>query len=191
LAGAHSTDEVLDLMVNEATRLVGAKAAFIRLLQGGVGVPAAATASAAGFLAELKKINPAITVEEGKTGAGHVMATMKPLVFDDVAKAEIVPTHTRLLAKKHGFYGIVTIPLVVNSQSIGLFSVYDGSVRLFTDDEVSLLTAFADQAALALEKARLLNEAETERERADSLYRVSNLLAGAHDTDEVLDLIVN
>ena len=56
---------------------------------------------------------------------------------------------------------------------------------------MTLLTAFADQAALALEKARLLNEAETERERSDALYRVSNLLAGAHDTDEVLDLIVN
>jgi GAF domain-containing protein len=63
--------------------------------------------------------------------------------------------------------------------------------RRFTEDEVSLLAAFSDQAALSLEKARLLNEAETERERADSLYRVSNLLAGVHDTDEVLDLIVN
>ena len=51
---------------------------------------------------------------------------------------------------------------------------------------------------MALEKARLLNEAErekeraeTERERSDALYRISNRLAGAHDTDEVLDLIVN
>ena len=36
-----------------------------------------------------------------------------------------------------------------------------------------------------------LNEAEREKERSDALYQVSNRLAGVHDTDEVLDLIVN
>ena len=41
------------------------------------------------------------------------------------------------------------------------------------------------------EAEREKKRAETERERADSLYRISNLLAAAHDTDEVLDLIVN
>ncbi len=36
-----------------------------------------------------------------------------------------------------------------------------------------------------------MNEAETEIERLDSLYQVSNHQAGAHDTEEILDLIVN
>ena len=35
MANAHNTDEVLDLIVNEAVRLIGASAAFIRLLEGG------------------------------------------------------------------------------------------------------------------------------------------------------------
>jgi hypothetical protein len=35
VADAHNTDEVLDLIVNEAVRLIGASAAFIRLLEGG------------------------------------------------------------------------------------------------------------------------------------------------------------
>ena len=61
----------------------------------------------------------------------------------------------------------------------------DKRVRDFSGDEVSLLSA------LALEKARLLNEAQREKERSDALYRVSNLLAGAHETHEVLHLIVN
>ena len=72
-----------------------------------------------------------------------------------------------------------------------MLTLFDTRVRQFTEEEKSLLTAFADQASLALEKARLLNDAEREKERSEALYRVSNLLAGAHDTDEVLDLIVN
>ena len=58
-----------------------------------------------------------------------------------------------------------------------MLAVVDNRIRRFTEDEVSLLTAFADQASLALEKARLLNEAEREKERSDALYSVSSLLA--------------
>ena len=38
---------------------------------------------------------------------------------------------------------------------------------------------------------QLLAELQQERERSDALYQISNKLAGARDTDEVLDLIVN
>ncbi|MCH7841775.1 MAG: GAF domain-containing protein [Chloroflexi bacterium] len=190
LAGAHDTDEVLDLIVNEAARLVGAKAGFIRLWEGGIGVPTAATTSAADYLAEMKALNLAPTMED-KTGVGQVMATMKPLVVEDATTSDSTAPHVRILCEKHGFYGMAIVPMMVNGQPIGLLAVFDGSPRHFNDDEVSLLTAFADQASLALEKARLLKAAETERERADSLYRISNQLAGAHDTDEILDLIVN
>ncbi|MCI0830249.1 MAG: hypothetical protein J4N67_08940, partial [Chloroflexi bacterium] len=51
LAGAHDTDEILDLIVNEAARLVGAAAAYIRLRKGDVLVPSSTTKSAAAFLA--------------------------------------------------------------------------------------------------------------------------------------------
>ena len=113
------------------------------------------------------------------------------MVNEDIQQVEGLFPETVRLMKKYGIHGSAGIPLLVNDQPIGVLMVRDKRVRLFTDDEVSLLSAFADQAALALEKARLLKEAETERERADSLYQVSNLLAGAHDTDEVLRLIVD
>ena len=45
VAGVHDTDEVLNLIVNEATRLVGATGAWIRLLDGDDLVSSAATDS--------------------------------------------------------------------------------------------------------------------------------------------------
>ena len=190
LAGAHDTDEVLDLIVNEAARLLGASGAYIRLLEGTALVPSASTDSLIAYVADNAKAQPTVAVESG-LGAGHVMATKNPAVLDDATVDESVRPEIRLIIKKHGFHGAALVPLVANDRSIGVLSVMDKRIRHFTDDEVSLLTAFADQAALALEKARLLNEAEREKERSEALYQVSNRLAGVHDTDEVLDLIVN
>ena len=182
LAGAHDTDEVLDLIVNEAARLVNVPYMIVRLLEGGVLVARAATKAAAAFAAEA----PVQPVEFATDAAGHAMSTKEPIHSEELIPPEII-----LRLREYGFYGTGVIPLLAEGRSIGTLSVADWRPRLLTDDETALLSAFADQASLAIEKARMLNEAETERERADSLYRVSNLLAGAHDTDEVLDLIVN
>ena len=171
--------------------MVDGYAAFIRLLDGGILVPSAATESAAGYLAGVAEVSPALGVGQQDTISGRVLATQKPLVIEYAATSGSTVPQNVALAEKYGLHGLVSVPLIANDRFVGVLHVFDNRIRLFTEDEVSLLTAFADQAYLALEKARLLNEAETERERSDSLYRVSNLLAGAHDTDEVMGLIVN
>ena len=187
VAAAHDTGEVLDLIVNEATRLVGAHGAYIRMLEGDLLVPAATTESATAYSDRMIKDLQGIGVGIGATG--RAMASKKPVVREDIFSLR-TPEVERSNAES-GLHGVAAIPLVANDRSIGVLAVIDTRERLISDDEVSLLSAFADQAAFALEKARLLHEAETERERADSLYRISILLAGARDTDEVLDLIVN
>ena len=198
VAGAHDTDDVLDLIVNEAARLVGAFSAYLTLLDDGVLVPSAATKSAAGLLAYVAEMRPNLTVETGTTIVGHAMATKKPVNIEDVQSSDLPFADTaasvafaHVLAKKFGFHGTTAVPLLANDRSIGVLVLLETRVRRFTENEISLLTAFANQASLALEKARMLNEAEREKERSDALYRVSNLLAGAHETDEVLDLIIN
>ncbi len=165
LAGAHQTDEVLDLIVNEAARLVGASAAYMWLLEGDILVPSAVTETAAAYLDATFVNNPGLAVVEGVTPSGHVMATKKPIDVEDMTGKGILTSAQRLLAQEHGFHGATAVPLLANDKSIGVLVVNDKRVRRFTDDEVSLLTAFADQASLALEKARLLAEAEKEKER--------------------------
>ena len=52
-AAVHDTDEVLDLIVNESDRLLGAASAEIRLLEGDFLVPGRTTSSGADFYAEM------------------------------------------------------------------------------------------------------------------------------------------
>jgi signal transduction histidine kinase len=64
----------------------------------------------------------------------------------------------------------MAVPLVVGDDVYGSLAFYYQRQRELTDDEVVLATTFADQAALAIENARLYNQAEQlavvrERER--------------------------
>jgi len=172
--------------VNEAARLVGADAAFIRLLEGGLMVPKAATETAAKFVIEL----PSTAVIGVGTGpSGHVMATKKPMVWEDAEVGEFVTEDLRALVKKNGFRGAVSLPLLADGSAKGVLTLFDSNIRRFNEDEVSLLTAFADQASLALEKARFLSESEAREQRAIQLYEVTTQLASNHDLDSVLNLI--
>ena len=65
VAAAHDTDEVLDLIVNEAARLVDARAAYIRLLVEEGLILAAATES------WVLGASNAYKVEEGGNPFGH------------------------------------------------------------------------------------------------------------------------
>ena len=191
VAAAHDTDEVLGLIVNEAARLVGAPSAFVALVEEGKLTPRASTENAADYLAEIVEAQPMLNIETGTSVMGHMLATRTPHVYEDTQEDELATAAGRVLAKKYGMHGGVLVPLLANDIPIGALAIMDKRIRRFTEDEVCLLMAFADQASLALDKARLLNEAERENERSDAHYRVSNLLAGAHHTDEVLNRIVN
>ena len=180
VAAAHDTDEVLDLIVNEAARLLGASGSFLMFPDEGELVAGAATESAATFVDGITEVRPKIAATAEASPISRVMVTKEPWTTEDAQVDEKVTPLGRLFMRKTGFRGFTAVPLLANGQSLGVLSVMDTRFRRFTEDEISILAAFADQAALALEKARLLNEAETERERADSLYRVSNLLAGTH-----------
>ena len=64
----------------------------------------------------------------------------------------------RELAKRFGHRTILAVPLVRDGEALGGILVRRTEARPFEDKHVSLLATFADQAAIAIENARLVNE---------------------------------
>jgi signal transduction histidine kinase len=62
-----------------------------------------------------------------------------------------------------GDRAVLCVPLAVKGQVLGVLSLGDGAVREFIPEEVTLLQAFADQAAIALQNANLYAESQTQR----------------------------
>jgi PAS domain S-box-containing protein len=156
LAAVHDPEEVLTVIVNEAARLVGAEAAGLRLIEGDDLVVGARTESAAGVMAR-----PRLRV--GESLSGVIVAAGAPLVVEDLAEdTRYDPAHKRV-ALEQGFRGFAGVPLCAHGRVIGTLNVFTKGARHFLPDEVALLSALADQASLAIDKARLLREAEEGR----------------------------
>ena len=81
---------------------------------------------------------------------------------------------------------ILAVPLTVKEQVIGALGLVDVSGRVFTEDDVRLAQAFADQAAVALENARLYADAERRRVEAETLSGLVRTITATLDPASVL-----
>ncbi|HEY3064310.1 MAG TPA: GAF domain-containing protein [Methylomirabilota bacterium] len=71
---------------------------------------------------------------------------------------------------------LLAVPLVVQDRLFGVLAVGDTRGRVFDTEQVRLAQAFADQAAIALENARLFREGDRRRREAEALARVAQTL---------------
>jgi PAS domain S-box-containing protein len=81
----------------------------------------------------------------------------------------VLTTDLRQSLAESGHHAVLAVPLTVKGQIIGVLSITDSAVRMFSEAEVALLQTFADQAALALENARLFEDARAARDFLQSI----------------------
>ena len=82
------------------------------------------------------------------------------------------------------------VPLVGGDRTLGLLGLYHRRDRAWPEDEVALLQAFADQAAVAIQNARLYNSVADQAARMRSIQDLSARLNGLTDVRAIAEAIV-
>jgi signal transduction histidine kinase len=157
----RSLDEILAYIVAQAGRLLGTEAGAIYRLDAKTGK----------FIVQASQGLPEQYVQEmqiptGQGAVGMAVQQRRPVVVNRMA--DLVPpdfmddpvrrTHVEWLV--HRFESVIAVPLVIKDEIYGGIVLYFGYKRDLARDEVELVVAFSDQAALAIENARLRNQAE-------------------------------
>jgi GAF domain-containing protein len=89
----------------------------------------------------------------GEGIAGIVAQQNKPICVLDVKEESRYLNSD--IAKKEGLCSLACVPLAVKGRVIGVLNCYTSKKHVFTKPELDVLTALANQAAVAIENAEL------------------------------------
>jgi GAF domain-containing protein len=124
----------------------------------------------------------------GSGAVGLAVRERRAVVSDNVLADPRLefPSEVRAFLESSPIRTILAVPLTVKEQVIGALGLADASDRVFTEDDVRLAQAFADQAAVALENARLYADAERRRVEAETLSGLVRSITATLDPPSVL-----
>jgi len=85
---------------------------------------------------------------------------------------------------------LLTVPVKLRDQIIGVVNIKAGNNRTWTEDELDIITAVMERAALSIENARLLEESRLIAEREHAISEISTKIGADTQIEEVLMSVV-
>ncbi len=161
ITSEHYLDEILNLIVVVTAEMLNSKICSIMLLdEKGIELGIKATQS----LSADYKLKPNLKVDTSLLGG--VIKSRKPLIVFDVRKEE--KYFYRDLAVREGLTSMIAVPMIVRDKAIGVINVYTKDQHNFTNEEVGVLQMVANQAAVAVENTKLMEEAIRAKEALET-----------------------
>lgn len=179
-------DEALQAITREAGRLMDARLVSLLLLdETGAWLDLRACCGAG----PAYRSKPRLSVADSLLGS--VVRRHKPLQVENVQTS---PRYQHPeIARQEGLISLLSVPLLYHDRALGVLNVYTGAPHSFSNEEIRVLTAFADFSALAIEKARLyerLVQTEEQLRRQQQLSTLGLLAAEvAHEIRNPLTVL--
>jgi PAS domain S-box-containing protein len=154
------------------------------------------------YLVDPKGRSPNVRIPLGQGLSGRVIASGEPLLISDMAEVEALGGRTFGEGQPRS---IVGVPIMMGGKVLGMLSAQSYQPNIYTMDEQQILSTLANQAAVAIQNARLfaetrrLNEelekrvaertAELQREQrgTETLLRILTEVSASLDLDRALN----
>ena len=184
---------VLETLIESAVRLCGAEHGHVYRFDGELLQRAAGYGSSPEHV-ELRRRHP-IRLWRGSLTGRAALERRVVHVPDVLADPEFGELEAqRLLGLRTG----LCVPLLKEDELIGVLALWRTEVRPFTDTQIGLVTTFADQAVIAIENVRLLQELQARTrelgrsvEELKALGEVGRAVSSTLDLQTVLTTIVS
>ena len=203
ISSSLDVERVLEAIVESITEVMGCdKSAIFELSEDGQELT---LRMGKGFSPSYLQGSRHLRVSESNRTAAVLVR--QPIIVPDI---RLEPRMTELveMAEQEGYRAVIDVPLVGREGPLGVLSVYFVEVHTPSYSELELLTTFANQAAIAIENARLHAAVTRERDRATQLYQqtdaalarrveelttvgeISRQLTSTLDLNQVIELVL-
>ncbi len=168
-------EQLFEIILDALAKLVPYTSASIELVEGSQALLAAAR----GLPKELKLVGQHQLLDVAKWGENF----RKPIV---VADARLEERFQRIPGTEY-IRGWMSVPMIVQDKLIGYLNVDSDTAGSYTEEHAALVQIFANQAAIALENARVFQEERRRTGIIQALADIANEFATTQELQHALD----
>jgi signal transduction histidine kinase len=176
---------LLPSIANEARRFLNVDGASFRLVEG-------RSLVRAGYAGDedLLALTPVMPL--GESISGKIVRENRVIAVKNVHDEPVIIERHRRILSEGGYRSFLGVPLRLGRRVIGTINLYSKQEREFRPDEIQMITAFADQTAIAVENARLFEEVQNKSGELEDAFRTKTdfLNTMAHELRTPLNVVI-
>jgi PAS domain S-box-containing protein len=179
-----SLEDTIEAILGELQRVVPYDSCSVQVIQGNRLV----IVGGSGFEDLEALLGQGFDLDDETNLNSHIVRSKRTQVFADVSNN---PHFASDLGGSARIRGWICAPMIIGDRVVGVISVDKFEPDFYNEELAGLATAFAAQAAVAIENARLLETERVAREQAETLRAAAQSLGSTLGVPQVFDLILS
>ena len=178
-----SLEDTIETIIGELQRVVPYDSCSVQVIQGN----RLAIVGGRGFDDLDSLLGQGFDLDDASSINSQVVRSKRTQVFADVSENPHFASDFGSAARIRGW---ICAPMIVGDRVVGVISVDKFEPDFYNEELAEVATAFAAQAAIAIENARLLETERAARQEAETLRAAAHSLGSAMGVQQVFDLIL-